>query len=45
MDSISFGTFNLVTGFSEGDFFLAKYDPNGKVIWARNRKHPCIIFN
>ena len=34
MDSISFGSFNLITGFIEGDFFLAKYDPAGNVLWA-----------
>jgi len=34
LDSISFGTYNLITGFGEGDFFLTKYDPAGNVLWA-----------
>jgi hypothetical protein len=35
LDSISFGSYNLVTGFGEGDFFLAKYDTDGNVLWAK----------
>jgi hypothetical protein len=34
LDSISFGSYNLITGFGEGDFFLAKYDSSGNVLWA-----------
>lgn len=35
LDSISFGSYSLITGFGEGDFFLTKYDPAGNVLWAK----------
>ncbi len=37
-DTLSFGAFNLATGNTYGDAFIAKYDSGGNVLWAKGAK-------